>query len=85
MQQIHYKELLNNINCLNAAKAFDGKDVVLFGLCNATEEAFNLLCNTGVNVKAILDNNTNKQGQLYKGIPIRSPYLVQKINLLPNV
>lgn len=81
MQQIHYKELLNTINRLNAAKAFDGKDVVLFGLCNATEEAFNLLCNTGVNVKAILDNNTNKQGQLYKGIPIRSPEVVLSLGV----
>ena len=73
MQLIHYKELQDNVNRLNADKVFNGKDVFLFGLCNATEEAYNLLSDAGVIIKAILDNNVNKQGKLYKGIPVMAP------------
>ena len=79
MQQIHYKELQDTIHRLNSDNVFKDKDVVLFGFCNATEEAFKMLCDVGVSVKAILDNNPNKQGQIYKGTPISAPEEIMHI------
>ena len=79
MQQVHYKELQDNIHRLNADMVFKGKNVFLFGFCNATEEAFKMLCDVGVDIEAILDNNRNKQGQFYKDVPIVSPEEVLNI------
>lgn len=76
MDQLHYKEMEENLNQLLQEPIIQGKKLYLFGHCNATEELANLLLEKGFSVKAILDNNTEKYKKEYKGIKICSPQTV---------
>jgi hypothetical protein len=61
------------LNTLHKNGTFAGKEVFVFGHCNATEEMIDYLSEFSVNVTAILDNNKTKVGNLCKGIPIILP------------
>lgn len=69
----HYSEMKKNFIQLKTAGIFENNAVFLFGHCNATEELAGLFLAEGYAVKAILDNNTAKQGTCYCNIPIVAP------------
>jgi hypothetical protein len=60
-----------------AARSFDGRAVLLFGHCDATEEMTDYLLSRGVTPVAILDNSEAKQGQAYREIPITPPEIAR--------
>lgn len=76
MDKEHYAEMCANLDELIAAKSIQGKNIYLFGHCNATEELANLLTEKKFAVNAILDNNVAKHGNNYHGIPILPPQVV---------
>lgn len=78
MDQLHYKEMKQNLEALIAAGTVSDKTIYIFGHCNATEELVDLLAVKGYPVSAILDNNPEKQGNHYKGIPIIAPREILK-------
>jgi len=61
------------LNTLHKNGTFAGKEVFVFGHCNATEKMIDYLSEFSVNVTAILDNNKTKVGNVCKGIPIILP------------
>ena len=73
MDQLHYDEMVTNLHHLIEEHAIQNKKIYLFGHCNATEELADLLSGFNYNVEAILDNNQEKHGKSYKGIPICHP------------
>lgn len=76
----HYQEMICNINSLIENKELDGKNIYLFGHCNATEELADCLGEKGYVPAAILDNNILKYGKKYHGIIITSPETVLEDN-----
>jgi len=73
MERRHKDEMMLVLDEYLAEKAFEGREVFLFGHCNATEEMANYLLEHGVRVAAILDNSVSKQGKAYRGIFIAGP------------
>lgn len=76
MDQLHYKEMEENLNQLLQEHVIQGKQIYLFGHCNATEELANLLLDKGFSIAAILDNNTEKYKKEYRGIKICPPQTI---------
>lgn len=77
MDHTHHQEMLKTLKVLIADNALAEKEIYLFGHCNATEELADEVIERGYSVKAILDNNPQKQGGHYKGIPVLSPQTLQ--------
>lgn len=73
MDALHYQEMTENLETLIREGAVQGKEIYLFGHCNATEELADLMLSKGHAVKAILDNNKDKAGNTYRDIPIQEP------------
>lgn len=73
MDRKHYAEMCTNLDKLIVANSIQGKNIYLFGHCNATEELTDLLMEKNFTVKAILDNNTAKHGSYYRNIPVTPP------------
>ena len=73
MEQNFKNEMIERIDKLIKNKNFKNKSIIIFGHCNATEEMIDYLFINGFNIRAILDNNVNKQGNTYKGVGIVSP------------
>lgn len=73
MDRIHYEEMEQNLDKLLQDASLYGRNIYLFGHCNASEELADLLGKKGWRVRAILDNNVSKQGREYRGIPIVAP------------
>lgn len=73
MDKLHYEEMIEQLNILIQEKVIEGKRIFLFGHCHATETLADLLLDKGFFITAILDNNTEKQGKMYRGIIIRPP------------
>lgn len=73
MDRLHYEEMQSNLNELIRQNAIQGTHIYLFGHCNATEELADLLLKKGFAATAILDNNTDKHGRVYRDIPIKAP------------
>lgn len=73
MDKQHYTELVNNLNELIDQGVLEGKKIYLFGHCNATEVLADCLLERGYDPVAILDNNEEKHGNLYRSIEIVSP------------
>lgn len=73
MDALHYKEMVANLNDLIRENVIQNKKIFLFGHCNATEELADILLEKGFSVVSILDNNTDKHGNVYRGIPIQPP------------
>lgn len=76
MDREYYAEMCANLDTLIVSKNIQGKNIYLFGHCNATEELVNLLIEKNFAVKAILDNNAVKHGKTCCGIPIVPPQAV---------
>lgn len=76
MDKAHYEEMVKAVDELTAHHLLRDRRIYFFGHCNATEELANLLMEKGFSVKAILDNNTAKQGGTYRGIPIVPPQTI---------
>lgn len=76
MDNIHYTEMVDNLNRLILDKSIQNKKIYLFGHCNATEELADLLLVKGFSVAAILDNNIAKHGNDYRGIVIQTPEIM---------
>lgn len=73
MDKQHYEEMLSSFSDLEQEGRIQGKRIFLFGHCNATEELADLLLARGYHPVSILDNNSNKHGNTYRGIPIVPP------------
>lgn len=73
MDKLHYEEMKSNLEKLIEGNIIQGRTVYLFGHCNATEELADLLLESGFKITAILDNNIDKHGNLYRGIRITPP------------
>ena len=73
MEELRYKEMLDNVSELENNNNFPYVDIIVFGHCNASEELVDLLLERGFRIKSILDNNKEKQGKYYRGIPIVLP------------
>lgn len=73
MDQLHYKEMISAFDLLEREGCIQGKKIYLFGHCNATEELADLLLSKEYDPAAILDNNSSKHGNTYRGIMIESP------------
>lgn len=73
MDQLHYKEMKQNLDALLINGDALKKDIYIFGHCNAAEELADLLINKGYHVSAFLDNNPGKQGNHYKRISVIPP------------
>jgi hypothetical protein len=73
MESRREAEMTRLLDALFGAGVFDGRDVFLFGHCDAAEEAADCLLRRGVTPAAILDNSESKQGLAYRGVPISPP------------
>lgn len=78
MDKLHYQEMVSNLEGLLVEKQIQNKRVFLFGHCNATEELADLLYEKDICIRAILDNNVEKQGKCYRDITILEPSEVLK-------
>ena len=67
------KEMIANLDRLVRDHEIQGRQIYLFGHCNATEELVSVLMERGFSVSAILDNHESKQGKYYRGIEIKHP------------
>jgi len=74
MDKQYYEEMLVTLEGLEKEGILEGKNIYLFGHCNATEELADLFLSKGYQPVAILDNNKNKHGIEYKNILIKAPY-----------
>ncbi len=79
MDETQRQEMIRLLDEKFSSGAFQGKAVVLFGHCNATERVADYLLARNVVPAAILDNNRAKQGLFYCGIPIVSPDFIQTL------
>lgn len=78
MHSSHEKEM--EANLIKYQASFQGKSILLFGHCNASEVlADSLLSNNNPPV-CFLDNNKTKQGTCYKNIPIVSVEKIQEFS-----
>lgn len=80
MQKTHRDDMRQILDDLLSSHALDCKAVFLFGYHNASEEMLDYLFLKGITVKAILDNNTLKQGLLYRGVPVVPPSSILAFN-----
>ena len=78
MDSEHYHELLSKLGTLLKEDVFQGKNVFLFGHCNATEVLADELLQRSIHPLAILDNNSAKYSMTYKGIPVCAPEKIKK-------
>ena len=80
MDKLYYEEMTSNLNALMQQDDIQNKKIYLFGHCNATEELVDLLLEKELSAIAILDNNSEKQGNCYRGIKICAPSVILKEN-----
>lgn len=78
MDQLHYREMQENLKELMEEAVLETKKIYLFGHCNATEELADLILRQGYAVSAILDNSCQKHGKEYCGIRIIPPQEILK-------
>lgn len=76
MDRLHYLEMVRNVSFLIEEGALLEKNIYLFGHCNATEELANFLLDKSYRIRAILDNNVAKQGNVYREIMISTPNVI---------
>ena len=69
----HYREMIENLNAVIKAIPLSEKSIFLFGHCNASEELVDVLLDKRYSISGVLDNNTAKQGNNYRGVKIISP------------
>ncbi len=66
-------EMMESLNRIEAEKDLPARKVFLFGHCSATLELADLLKTRGLKAAAILDNSKEKQGLVYRGVPVIRP------------
>lgn len=78
MERIYEEELKINLRkCVENGEPA-GKNVYLFGHCEATLTLADRLLRYGIRPAAILDNSEMKSGICYKGIPVQKPDFILK-------
>jgi len=77
MEQVRYDEMVENFQSYK--ESLVGKTIFLFGHCEATLALEDLLVDNNLTPIAILDNNKNKHGIVYKGISVVSPIKVLEV------
>lgn len=78
MDALHYREMTENLEALVEEGAIQDKGIYLFGHCSATEELADFLLSEGFAIKAILDNNRDKEGKTYRDIFIKNPTAIME-------
>ena len=73
MDRTKYNEMSHKLKDMISKGELNGRKILLFGHCNATEELADLILNNGLEISAILDNNPSKHGLSYRDIPISPP------------
>ena len=85
MERQHKSEMVRVLDAKIKARSFDGRAVLLFGHCNATEEMVDYLLAHEVAPVAILDNSVSKRGLAYCEIPIICPEIIRDYTALNSV
>ena len=78
MERERFEELKANLDRLMEDGSLAGRDVCMFAHCHATMELADELLKRGIRPKVILDNNPDKYGIDYKGIPVCGPKTILK-------
>ena len=73
MEKSRYKEMEDNLSSIMDEFKLTDRKIFLFGHCNATLEAIDLLLEKGFQVEAILDNSCDKQRVQYSGARVVYP------------
>ena len=73
MEKSRYKEMEDNLSSIMNEFTISDRKIFLFGHCNATLEAIDLLLKKGLQVEAILDNSSDKQEVQYNGVRVVYP------------
>jgi len=69
--------VLDKLKCLEEA----GKcELALFGASETCEVVLSALRDTPFKIKALLDNDTNKQGQIFNGHVVSAPHVLDQMN-----
>lgn len=76
MEAHYYREMAENCEKMRQSGILENKHIFLFGHCNATEKMAELLAQKGYTIAAILDNNREKHGKVYRDVPVVPPDLV---------
>ena len=76
MEKTYYSEMKNNIDNLIRNGKLNGRNVFIFGHCNASEEMIDYLENSGIKINAVLDNNSAKWGMAYKSVAVKKPDVI---------
>lgn len=85
MDNVHYQEMIRNLEKLSYVLSAQKKKIYLFGHCNASEELIDILIEKGYEIRAILDNNIFKYGITYKDIPVVSPNSILKSDVEKSI
>lgn len=80
MDSEHYNEMVYNLERLLNNGILRQSLIYIFGHCNASEELADWLLERNFSIIGILDNNKNKQGEVYKKIPIILPECILQQN-----
>lgn len=80
MERERFIEMTENLKRLTEMGVLqtNGAPIFLFAHCEATIELADELLRTGIKPSAILDNNLDKYGLIYKGIPVCEPQIAVK-------
>ena len=73
MEKERFDEMKENLQRLAERGTLDPNEIYLFAHCGATMELADELFKMGIKPEAILDNNPDKYGLSYKGIPVCEP------------
>ena len=79
MEKSRYKEMEDNLSSIMNEFKLSDRKIFLFGHCNATLGAIDLLLRKGLQVEAILDNSSEKQEVQYKGVRVVYPQRILDI------
>ena len=74
-----YEEMKQALYALEKDGIIQGKNLFLFGHCEATLSLIDLLFERGLSPKAILDNSPQKWGIRYREIPICAPETIVSV------
>lgn len=85
MDKRYYTEMLEHLEMLEREEILRGKEIYLFGHCNATEQLAEVLRYRNYEVGGILDNNPSKQGTFFNGIPIIPPEAILSSDMLNTI
>lgn len=79
MEKVLYDEMNLNVDEINSEINLASMKIFLFGHCNAALKMIDLLESKGLKTTAILDNSYEKQGLVYKEVPVIYPGQILEI------